>query len=157
MSSEAKPVRILGIGSPSGDDQAGWLTVDALRAAGMLTSPAIVIDKLDRPGANLIPMLENASRVILVDAMQRGGEPGEIRHFDQQDWPDYGHGLSSHGFGVLAALSLARELGSLSPRLDLYGIEIGSVNPDEKPDDCIRAAARQLARRIAAELGYTAV
>jgi len=84
--------------------------------------------------------------------MQRGGEPGEIRHFDQQDWPDYGHGLSSHGFGVLAALSLARELGSLPRRLDLYGIEIGSVNPGQKPDDRIHAAAQQLAAMIMSSL-----
>ena len=152
MSSEAKPLRILGIGSPSGDDQAGWLTVDALLAAGIQTSPAIIIEKLDRPGANLISLLENASRVILVDAMQSGGQPGAIQHFVQKDWPDYGHGLSSHGFGVLAALSLARELGSLPPRLDLYGIEIGSVNPDEKPDDRMHAAAQQLAAMIMSSL-----
>ena len=28
-------VRIFGIGSSSGDDQAGWLTIDALLAAGL--------------------------------------------------------------------------------------------------------------------------
>ncbi|MBS1147427.1 MAG: hypothetical protein H6R08_1603, partial [Proteobacteria bacterium] len=40
-------VRILGVGSPSGDDQAGWLTVDALLAEGM-QAPRIDIQKLDR-------------------------------------------------------------------------------------------------------------
>lgn len=145
MSSEAKPVRILGIGSPSGDDQAGWLTVDALRAAGL---DEIDIEKLDRPGANLIPQLENASRVILIDAMQGNVRVGEIQHFDQKDWPDYGHGLSSHGFGVLAALSLARELGSLPPRLDLYGIGIGPVLPGEESGPAVQAAAQRLAATI---------
>jgi len=157
MSNEVEPVRILGIGSPSGDDQAGWLTVDALLAGGIRTGAALLIEKLDRPGANLIALFERASWVILIDAMQSGGPPGVIRHFDQEGWPDYGHGLSSHGLGVLAALSLARELGSLPLRLDLYGIEISSANPNENPDDRIQAAARQLARRIAAELGHAAV
>ena len=142
-------VLVLGIGSPSGDDQAGWLTVDALLAAGL---EEIEVEKLDRPGAGLIPLLENASWVILVDAMQGGGPAGGIQCFDQKDWPSYGHGLSSHGFGVLAALTLARELGSLPPRLDLYGIEIGSANPGEQAGIEIQAAARQLARRIAADL-----
>ncbi|WP_018077155.1 hydrogenase maturation protease [Thiobacillus denitrificans] len=145
-------VRILGIGSPSGDDQAGWLVVDALLAGGL---DDIDIDKLDRPGASLIPMLENAAWVILIDAMQGSGRVGGIQRFDRKDWPDYRHGLSSHGFGVLAALSLARELGSLPPRLDLYGIEIGSTNPGEDAAAVIAAAAQQLARRIADELPRT--
>lgn len=145
-------VRILGIGSPSGDDQAGWLTVDALLAAGL---DEIDVEKLDRPGANLIPLLDGAAWVILIDAMQCGDQPGRIQRFDQKDWPGYCHGLSSHGFGVLDALSLAQALGSLPPRLDLYGIEMGSVNPDEKPGDCIQAAARQLAKLIAAEVNDT--
>ena len=45
-------VRILGIGSPSGDDQAGWLTVDALLASGVHTDGELVTAKLARPGAN---------------------------------------------------------------------------------------------------------
>jgi hydrogenase maturation protease len=154
MSSGHKPVRILGIGSPSGDDQAGWLTVDALLDSGVPACDGMVIAKLDRPGANLLPLLENASWVILVDAMQSNGPVGGIQRFDREDWPGYCHGLSSHGFGVLDALSLAQALGSLPPRLDLYGIEIGSVNPHEKPGESIQAAARELARRIAAEAGF---
>ncbi|MGE5319374.1 MAG: hydrogenase maturation protease [Hyphomicrobiaceae bacterium] len=145
-------VRILGIGSPSGDDQAGWLTIDALEAAGVHANRERIIEKLDRPGAQLISLLENADWVILVDAMQGGGEPGRIQRFDQNAWSDYRHGLSSHGLGVLDALSLARELGTLPPRIDLYGIEIGSAAPGDQAGTGIQAAAQQLARRLAAEL-----
>lgn len=146
-------VRILGIGSPSGDDQAGWLTVDALLAESVHTGGEVIIDKLDRPGAQLISLLGDAAWVILIDAMQSDDAVGRIRHFGVEDWPAYHHGLSSHGLGVLDALALARELGSLPARLDLYGIEIGSANPGESPGSEIHAAARQLAGRIAAELG----
>lgn len=148
-------IRILGIGSPSGDDQAGWLTIDALLASDIQTRDDPVIEKLDRPGANLIPLLDDAAWVILVDAMQSNGPIGRIRRFGAEDWPDYSQGLSSHGFGVLDALALARELGSLPSRLDLYGIEIGSASPGEQAGGEIQAAARQLARRIAADLAAT--
>ena len=141
-------VRILGIGSPSGDDQAGWLAVEALQDIGV----GARLDKLDRPGANLISLLEHAERVILVDAMQSSGAPGRIIRFDEQDWSGYRQGLSSHGFGVLDALSLAQALGCLPPRLELYGIEIASANPGETPGTAVRAAARQLAATIAAGL-----
>lgn len=144
-------VRILGIGSPSGDDQAGWLTVDALLAGGVPTAE-IDIQKLDRPGANLIPLLDDAAWVILIDAMQSHEPVGHIRHFGADNWPAYRHGLSSHGLGVLDALALARELGSLPSRLDLYGIEIGAANPGEPAGSEVQAAAQQLAQRIAADL-----
>ena len=142
-------VRILGIGSPSGDDQAGWLTVDVLLAAGL---DGVDAEKLDRPGASLITLLENTSRVILIDAMQGNARPGEIQRFDQKDWPGYCNGLSSHGFGVLAALTLARELGSLPPRLDLYGIGIGPVLPGAAAGHDVRAAAQRLAAMIMGSL-----
>ena len=72
-------VRILGIGSPAGDDQAGWLVVDALLASDAHAGDEVVIEKLDRPGANLIPQLDGAAWIILVDAMQSNGQAGRIR------------------------------------------------------------------------------
>ena len=142
-------VRIFGIGSPSGDDQAGWLTVDALLATDLAD---VQIEKLDRPGANLISLMENASEVILIDAMRGNGGVGGIQRFDENDWPAYGEGLSSHGFGVMAALTLARELGSLPARLDLYGIRIGSVLPGDTAGREVQAAAQRLAAMIASSL-----
>jgi hydrogenase maturation protease len=115
-------------------------------------STEIDIQKLDRPGANLIPLLGDAAWVILIDAMQSHETVGHIRHFGADDWPAYRHGLSSHGLGVLDALALARELGSLPTRLDLYGIEISAANPGEPAVSEVRAAAQQLARRITADL-----
>jgi hydrogenase maturation protease len=145
-------IHILGIGSPAGDDQAGWLTIDALFAADLHSEDGLVIEKLDRPGTSLIPLLGKAAWVILVDAMQGSGPAGRIRHFDQTDWPQHTKGLSTHGVGVLDALSLACALGSLPPRIDLYGIEIGSANPGAPAADEIASAARQLAHCIAAAL-----
>jgi len=153
MLSGPKPVCILGIGSPSGDDQAGWLTVDALLAIGACAAGGgILIQKLDRPGSGLIPLLAGASRVILIDAMQSNGPIGRIQHFDADDWPAYNKGLSSHGFGVLDALALAQALGNLPPRLDLYGIGIGEAIPCDTPCIEVQAAAQQLAVIIATEL-----
>lgn len=139
---------IFGIGSPSGDDQAGWLTIDALLASGIQPGQGVVIEKLDRPGANLIARMENVAWVILIDAMQSDGPAGRIQRFDHMDWPGYRHGYSSHGFGVLEALLLGQELGGLPPRLDVYGIGIAAVKPGDAPGEAVQAAARKLARVI---------
>ncbi len=140
-------VRVLGIGSPSGDDQAGWLAVEALLGLGVDAS------QLDRPGANLVSLLAGVDHVILIDAMQGGGAPGQVRRFERHDWRGYDQGLSSHGFGVLDALALAEALGGLPPRLDLYGIEIASAHPGAAPGRAVRTAAVRLAAGIAARLG----
>lgn len=142
--------RVLGVGSPAGDDQAGWLVVDALQGSGLDAC------KLDRPGATVVSLLEGVDHVILVDAMQGGGAPGRIQRFERHDWRSYGHGLSSHGFGVLDSLGLAQALGCLPERLDLYGIEIASAHPGEAPGPEVRTAAALLAARIAASVGKTA-
>jgi hydrogenase maturation protease len=145
-------VLILGIGSPSGDDQAGWLVANALNEMGADSIAGVVVDKLDRPGANLVAKFESANHVIIIDAMHSGAAVGSIRRFDRHDWPAYDSGLSSHGFGVLAALVLARELGSLPGRVDLYGIEIASASPGDPPGEAIRTAVQELARQIANEI-----
>lgn len=144
--------RILGIGSPAGDDQAGWLVIDALLSGRHALSDGIVAEKLDRPGANLVSFLENADRVVLIDAMQSDGEAGRIRHFDRRGWPAYARGLSTHGFGVLDALLLAQALDALPPQLDLYGIELASAVPGDEAGIEVRGAARRLAGIIAATL-----
>ncbi len=142
-------LHILGIGSPSGDDQAGWLVVDALRARGVEAGGHVALAKLDRPGASLLARLEGADHVILVDALQSDGTPGEIHRWIDVDWSLAGADLSSHGFGVLAALALAQALGSLPQRVEVVGIEIASAEPGAPVSPSVRQAVAQLAERLA--------
>jgi hydrogenase maturation protease len=139
-------IRIIGIGSPSGDDQIGWRVVEALKDR---LPPDVELITCDRPGTGLIPLLESASQVILVDAMQWGDAPGTIRHFNLDEWMDYRQGLSSHSVGVVEALELAGELGALPASIELYGIEIGASTPSVAAGDSVRTAAEVLADRIA--------
>jgi hydrogenase maturation protease len=143
--SGSRRIKIIGIGSPSGDDQAGWLVIDAL--ANKLPLDVELI-KLDRPGTLLIPLLEKADRVILIDAMQSGGLPGEIHHFVRDEWANYRTGLSSHGLGVFEALKLAQELGCLPETLDLYGMEIGAAMPGNTPSKAVISSAGKFAEKV---------
>jgi hydrogenase maturation protease len=112
-------------------------------------------------------LLAQADWVILIDAMvssalsnKPGGsraQAGQIRHFDNQSWPDYRHGLSSHGLGVIESLSLARELGELPARMDVYGIEAEQVQAGCPAGETVQASAQRLAARIAGELSRNSV
>ncbi|NWG38387.1 MAG: hydrogenase maturation protease [Hydrogenophilaceae bacterium] len=147
-----KKTRIIGIGSPLGDDQAGWRVIDALK--GRLP-PEIELIKLDRPGTGLIPLLENTRHAILIDAMQGGAALGTIRHFSKAEWAICQQGLSSHSVDMVDALKLAKELGALPETIELYGIEIGPAMPGETSSEAVRAATENLADMIVRELEFS--
>jgi hydrogenase maturation protease len=62
--STEKNVAVVGIGSPNGDDQLGWLVVDRLASLGF---NSVVFEKLHNP-VDILPFLDNYDSVHLVDA-----------------------------------------------------------------------------------------
>ena len=79
----------------------------------------------DGEPAGLIACWQHSNRVILVDAVSSGAEPGHIFHFDlaQQALPDAFNLYSTHAFGVPQAVELARVLGKLPRDIHFIGVE----------------------------------
>ena len=120
-------VHIVGVGSPFGDDRLGWVAAETLQrssAVNALEPGRIVISILDRPGAMLLAHCYDADHVIVMDAVRSGAVPGTRHRLSVSDLADSRLPATSHGFGVAAALELARVLGNLPDRLLLYGIEM---------------------------------
>lgn len=115
-------VRVIGVGNPNrGDDGIGPAVAAAV--AGMVDPEVDVIVSTADP-SRLIERWESAESVVLVDAMADRAAPGRIAVFDATDEPlpsDF-DAISSHGFGVPAAVELARSLGRLPNRLVVVGI-----------------------------------
>ncbi|MGE0113797.1 MAG: hydrogenase maturation protease [Steroidobacteraceae bacterium] len=151
-------IRIMGIGSPLGDDQIGWRVIDALRHSEQLqrlssgTSCEISLLTLDRPGPQLIQHLQDADIAILVDAIKSHHTPGAIHRIDNIERIENDMRVSSHGLGVASALSLARALDALPATLVLYAIEIDGNHRDASTSKAAGAAVPILATNIAAEL-----
>lgn len=79
----------------------------------------------DRPGTDLMDLLEGAAAVILIDAVRSGAPPGTIHEF----WFDEldrcaARFVSSHDLGLAAAVQLARKLGRAPASGRIIGIEI---------------------------------
>ena len=58
-------IRIIGLGSPFGDDQVGWRVIELLQDR---LDPQVDLVALDRPGAALINWMAGAQRLVIVDA-----------------------------------------------------------------------------------------
>lgn len=123
------PIRIIGIGSPFGEDQIGWQAVDGLAKTDIqaqFASGLISILSSDRPGAKLLEHMHGAKMAILIDAMQAGLRPGSIKRVDEHEIETDEVLLSSHGYGIGSAIKLGRALDSLPDKIVIYGIEIGT-------------------------------
>lgn len=119
-------IKILGIGSPFGDDQAGWRVAEFLKQE-LFSDPLLTIESHDRPGVRLIELMNNASTVFLIDAVKSGALPGTIHRLKNNEIYDLNTMISTHDMGVAQALELGRSLNALPEHIILYGIEIDSV------------------------------
>ena len=147
-------VRIIGIGSPFGDDRLGGEVVEALGCSSTLASAAggnISFVVLDRPGALLLAHWHDADYVIVVDGVRSGAPPGTCHRLDPGEWISQSS-LSSHGFGLASALELARALDDLPPHLVLYGMEIDPSSSGFTLSEPVRRSLPALIREIEREV-----
>jgi hydrogenase maturation protease len=140
--------RGLGVGSPHGDDAAGWRVVERLRQHSGLTAQLKTIEP-----SQLLDHLDDCRRLILVDAYQSNQPPGTILRLQ---WPDSRlrsqRRRSSHALGLGDALALAETLGWLPPRVVVWGVEISRTEPGEDLTPEVCRVLPELERQVLQEL-----
>lgn len=148
-----KPMALVcGIGRRErGDDAAGPVVADrlALRAPAAVEVRVVEDDIL-----GLVDAWVGRERVILVDAMLSGAEPGTVERFDAkaQALPTVLRAVSSHAFDVGAAVELARVLGRLPDALVVYGIEGAVFEGGHALSAKVEGALDDVVERVLAEL-----
>ena len=142
------PVRVVGCGSPCGDDSVGWRVVAALRAAvGAIPRPVElhVIATPDR----LLDLLDGRGSLILVDGMVSGAAPGTVLRCT---WPDArlnpAASPSSHGLSVVTIVYLAARLHRLPAVVVVFGVECEPSQPGSACSSAVAAAVPTVARAI---------
>ena len=139
-------VRVVGLGTPFGDDRAGWEVVERLPpelAAEVTSDPLAVLEC--PPGCELL---------VVIDAC-RGADPrpSTLHRFE---WPDARllteGGVSSHGVGLTAALELATALGRLPRRVVVFAIEGEAEAHGAGLSPAVEAALPVAVARVLAEI-----
>ena len=129
-SNRSARVNIFAFGSPYGDDSIGWLLAERLVAEQRPRDAGIRVCQLDRPVLTLTQRLEPEVPTLIIDAMISGQPIGSLHELTMAQIPDALTQLSSHGYGLLASLQLAKALGRLPRVCLILAIEI---NPLTKP------------------------
>ncbi len=147
-SSAARPapaprVLVLGLGNPlMGDDGAGLLILDALRRAAPVDE-RVTFEDGGTLGMTLLPLIEDARAVLLLDATHTGERPGTVIVRRKNELPGFfSRILSPHQIGLREVLGAAQLCGTLPEQLALVGIEAACVEFGKEPGEDVRTALR---------------
>ena len=144
-------LRVLGIGSPFGDDQLGWEVVKLLEQFPDLNPfipGQLQLIYCDRPGMYLLELMRGANTIFLIDAVKTGSVCGTLHRFKNQEIEAVNSPLSSHALGIAYAIKMGRALDELPPNVILYGMEIGDIYYQSSLADPIMKAVKVLSKQI---------
>ena len=136
---------VIGLGNPMrGDDAAGLAVAERLADLGAV---AVAADPL-----RALEMWSADDHVILVDAMRSGAAPGTVTWFAAGACGPAGTYTSSHAVGPVELIGLAEALGRMPARLDVVGVEVGTVETGDPMSSSVVDAVERLATHLAADL-----
>jgi hydrogenase maturation protease len=111
------------------------------------------VEQYDRPGINLLNLLQGAEKIYIVDAVKTNAKPGIIHRFqDHQIESHYTNTISSHSIGIADAISLGRVLKLLPQTVIVYGVEIDNIDYSFESSMIIKEAVSLLSNLLTEEL-----
>lgn len=129
---------VLGVGNPlMGDDGLGIAVLDSLRAWRL---PAAV-ELVDGGtwGLTLLPAIEAADRLLLVDAIDTGDVPGTLHVLEREQIPRYlATKISPHEVDLRDVLALAELRGTLPVETVAIGLQPATVELSSELSEAIR-------------------
>jgi len=131
-------IKVIGIGSPFGEDKLGWDIVDLLiqdTSRIWNSDRELTFHILDRPGPLLLEHLKNTDKVILVDAIHNTRHTHNLIRIGIDQLDQAGTLISSHGLGIKESLLLAKTLGQL-PETIILGIEASIDMTTQEMESC---------------------
>jgi hydrogenase maturation protease len=149
---------VLGLGNVlCGDDGVGPAAINLLARRYDSPEGVMLIDG-GTLGLALLPYIEDAQRVLLIDAVRTDQPPGSfVRLHGEEVAPAVAARLSVHQVGVAELLEAARWRGTYPPQLTLLGLVPATLELGLKRTAAVETQLPELVERIveeAARLGY---
>lgn len=156
MSMNSQRTVVIGLGNPlMGDDGLGIAALERLRTQhGNL--PGVEFVDGGTWGMNLLPIIEDAGRLILIDAIDVGADPGTAVRLERAQLPRYlATKISPHQVDLRDVLGLAELRGTLPANTVALGLQPESVELrdslsatiERRLDDLVEWVASELVRR----------
>lgn len=148
-----KPVLILGIGNILLKDEG--VGVRVIEAMGQMDLPEHVeIADGGTSGADLIDVLADRPKVIVVDATSADIDPGRVIKFSGDDLiAQRGVLISLHEFGLVDTLLMAKQLGCPPKEVVVFGVKPEDISPGLELSPRIVALVPRLVELVLEEAG----
>jgi hydrogenase maturation protease len=149
--STAKTV-VLGVGNLLLSDEGVGVHV-VKRLSEMSLPPDVEVLDGGVAGLGLMNVIMGADRLIVIDAVKGGADPGSIYRFGPEDLTEYADGatLSVHEIGILEAIRLSDLLG-YTPRTTVIGVEPKSLDTGMELSQEIREKIPRIIELVLDEL-----
>jgi hydrogenase maturation protease len=150
---KAERTLVLGVGNLlMGDEGVGIHAVRELMERPL--PPHVDIVDGGTAGLELLHLIEGYSRVVIIDAVEAGEEPGAILRFTPEDLtPQEGDfAISLHQTEVLEVFSLAAYLGRDLPPIVIYGVQPQAMDWSTELTPIVQASLPRLLAALQREL-----
>jgi len=145
-------ILVLGVGNLLLSDEGFGVHV-AQRLTDMEFPPEVQVMEGGTDGFGLMPVVLQADRLILIDAVKGGGPPGSVYRFDIEDCPPFPDRFktSVHQISILEVINLSSLIGS-PPRTTIIGVEPKSMEMGMELSPEIKAKIPKVIRLVEEEV-----
>lgn len=136
---------VIGLGNPlMGDDGVGVAALERLRTDWVLPAEVELLDG-GTWGMNLLPHIEAAERLVLIDAINTDATPGTLTVLERQELPRFfSLKLSPHQIDLREVLALAEWRGALPEHVVAVGIQPDKVEMSASLSPVVEAGLGKL-------------
>lgn len=148
-----RPTVVIGLGNPlMGDDGLGLAALEQLRAQWDVPADVELVDG-GTWGMNLLPVIEDAGRVLLLDAINAGAAPGTEVVIPRHRLPKYlAMKISPHQVDMADVIALAVLRGTLPDETVAIGLQPSKVELSNELTDLLRCRLDDLVATVVRHL-----
>jgi len=136
------------------DDGLGLAALERLRSEWSIPADVVLVDG-GTWGMSLLPTIEDAQRVLLLDAVRAGAPPGTLHVVERDDLPRYlTTKLSPHQVDLRDVLALAELRGTLPRDTVVIGLEPDLVELSSELSPALRGHLDEVVAATLARLAH---
>ncbi len=152
--SQKKDVVIIGLGNVLLSDEGIGVHLVRQLAKQQDNFPNVEFIDAGAAGMNLLHLIANRKKAVIIDCAKMGEKPGTLRRFTADEVVSVKHltHFSLHEIDILQVLNLSKQLGECPAEVIFLGIEPESLNPNQNLSKTLSAQIDSYAAAVCEEL-----